>query len=84
MGSTSFSEVIFSIESVKNPLAGPIYTAMKRKSTLQKLYHDVGASFIPTIPPSFIRLRLGKWLRKLIHFNRTIFIVLEYPPALIL
>jgi hypothetical protein len=65
MGSTSFSEVIFSIESVKNPLARPIYTAMKRKSTLQKLYHDVGASFIPTIPPSFTWLRLGKWLRKL-------------------
>ena len=63
MGSTSFSEVIFSIESVKNPLAESIYTAMKRKSTLQKLYHDVGASFIPTVPPSVIRLRLGKWLR---------------------
>jgi len=32
----------------------------------QKLYHDVGASFIPTVPPSVTRLRLGKWLRKLI------------------
>jgi len=27
---------------------------------------DVGASFIPTVPPSINRLRLGKWLRKLI------------------
>jgi len=25
----------------------------------------VSASFIPTVPPSFTRLRLGKWLRKL-------------------
>jgi len=24
----------------------------------QKLYHDVGASFIPTVPPSVFRLRL--------------------------
>ena len=31
-----------------------------------RLYHDVGASFIPTVPPSLSRLRLGKWLRKLI------------------
>ena len=58
MGSTSFSEVIFSIESVKNPLAEPIYTAMKRKSTLQKLYHDVGASFIQTVLPSLSKTRL--------------------------
>ena len=26
---------------------------------------NVGASIIPTVPPSFSRLRLGKWLRKL-------------------
>ena len=25
----------------------------------------MGASFIPTVPPSLARLRLGKWLRKL-------------------
>ena len=28
-------------------------------------YHiDMGTSFIPTVPPSLTRLRLGKWLRK--------------------
>jgi len=36
-----------------------------KNTTQKKLYYDVGASFIPTVPPSFSRLRLGKWLRKL-------------------
>ena len=30
-------------------------------------------SFIPTAPPSFTRLRLGKWLRKFIPRRRTNF-----------
>ncbi len=36
---------------------------------LKELYHDVGASFIPTITPSIFRLRLGKWLRKLMWIS---------------
>jgi len=31
----------------------------------KKKYHNLVASFIPTVPPSLPRLRLGKWLRKL-------------------
>ncbi|HJM85866.1 MAG TPA: hypothetical protein QGH71_04605, partial [Candidatus Marinimicrobia bacterium] len=37
---------------------------------IKKLYHDVGASFIPTVPPSVFRVEIGKVVEKADSFQQ--------------